>query len=145
MDQDAAEEGPFIGAKVALFIGARLLVILRDEDRDIPWPGWWDFPGGGREGAETPEAVAIRETREEVGLALDPGAFVWKRRYLTSTREGTYFFVQRLPAGAEAGVMFGGEGQRWELWHPEAYLAHPRGIPHFKQRLRTYLHHHLAS
>ncbi|MEL6914929.1 MAG: NUDIX hydrolase [Pseudomonadota bacterium] len=145
MERDAAEEGPFIGAKVALFIGARLLVILRDEDRDIPWPGWWDFPGGGREGAETPEEVALRETREEVGLALDPGGFVWKRAHRTSDGLVTFFFVHHLPAARRADIVLGSEGQRWELWSAAAYLAHPKGIPHFKERLRLYLHHHGSS
>ena len=46
----------FIGAKLALFIGADLLTILRDDRPDIPFPGHWDFPGGGREGGESPQS-----------------------------------------------------------------------------------------
>jgi len=66
----------FSGAKLALFLGVDLLVILRDDRPDIPYPGHWDFPGGGREGQETPEACALRETREEVGLVLRPSELV---------------------------------------------------------------------
>ncbi|MEM6896574.1 MAG: NUDIX hydrolase [Pseudomonadota bacterium] len=132
-------ESDFIRAKVALFVGEALLVILRDDDRPIPWPGWWDFPGGGREGRETPEEVAMRETYEEVGLTLGP--FVWKRRHTTSTGETTFFFVSHLPAEAARDVRFGSEGQRWELWDVEKFMAHPRAIPYFKQRLQNYLHH----
>ncbi|MEM9854622.1 MAG: NUDIX hydrolase [Pseudomonadota bacterium] len=142
------DEG-FIGAKVALFLGERLAVILRDEDRDIPWPGWWDFPGGGREGAETPEDVALRETLEELGIALKRSDFVWKRRAMTSTGQPTFFFVARLPAQAARRVRFGDEGQRWELWTPSEFFAHPRAIPHFKERLAAYLgslgHHDPSS
>ena len=36
----------FSGAKLALFLGPDLLVILRDDRPDIPWPGRWDLPGG---------------------------------------------------------------------------------------------------
>jgi 8-oxo-dGTP pyrophosphatase MutT (NUDIX family) len=32
------------------------------------FPGFWDFPGGGQEGAETAEQTALRETREEIGF-----------------------------------------------------------------------------
>ena len=55
----------FSGAKLALFLGADLLVIKRDDRPDIPYPGYWDLPGGGREGDETPQACALRETYEE--------------------------------------------------------------------------------
>ncbi|MEM9438562.1 MAG: NUDIX hydrolase [Pseudomonadota bacterium] len=129
----------FTGAKVALFIGDRLLVILRDEDRDIPWPGWWDFPGGGREAGETPEEVVTRETFEEVGLRL--ASFVWKREFRTSTDEPTFLFVAHLLATAEDEVSFGQEGQRWELWDVPKFMAHPKAIPYFKQRLQIFLHH----
>ncbi|MEM6277716.1 MAG: NUDIX hydrolase [Pseudomonadota bacterium] len=136
----------FIGAKVALFIGDQLLVILRDEDRDIPWPGHWDFPGGGREDGETPEEVVIRETFEEVGLQLYPENLLGKRDYETSSGHRTYFFACHLPAGSEAGIVFGNEGQRWELWSVGAYLSHPKAVPQFKVRLGNYLgssEHHI--
>ncbi|MEM1375584.1 MAG: NUDIX hydrolase [Pseudomonadota bacterium] len=133
------KDGGFIGAKVALFIGERLLVILRDEDRAIPWPGHWDLPGGGREAGETPEEVAIRETFEEVGLRLLRGDLRGKRDYETSSGHRTYFFGCHLAEGAEAGIVFGDEGQRWGLWSVATYLDHPKAVPQFKTRLRNYL------
>jgi len=60
----------FNGAKVALFIGDRLLITLRDDRPDIPFPNMWDFPGGGREGEETPFETMARETFEEVALVV---------------------------------------------------------------------------
>ena len=57
-----------MGAKLALFVGARLLVLHRDDRPGLLWPGFWDLPGGGREGAESPLDCALRETREEFGL-----------------------------------------------------------------------------
>ncbi|MEO0677215.1 MAG: NUDIX hydrolase [Pseudomonadota bacterium] len=129
----------FIGGKVALFVGDRLLVILRDADRDIPWPGWWDFPGGGREPGETPEEVVIRETHEEVGLTLRAADLVWKRAYTSTSGDTVYFFVAHLPEEVAEAVRFGDEGQCWELWTVEAYLRHERSIPQFKSRLEDYL------
>ncbi|MFC6716835.1 8-oxo-dGTP diphosphatase [Natrialbaceae archaeon GCM10025810] len=36
--------------------------------------GWYNGPGGKLEPDETPRECAVRETREEVGLEVDPGA-----------------------------------------------------------------------
>ncbi|MEM8592633.1 MAG: NUDIX hydrolase [Pseudomonadota bacterium] len=138
----------FIGAKVALFVGERLLVILRDVDRDIPWPGWWDIPGGGREPGESPEEVVIRETFEEVGLTLTEADLRGKRQYLSSSGKPVFFFGAHLPEGAEREICFGSEGQCWELWQVADYIAHSKGIPQFKERLANYLRdagHHRSS
>ncbi|BFO09017.1 hypothetical protein GGER_15270 [Serratia rubidaea] len=43
-------EQDFGGAKIALLHQGQVLVYRRDCRDDIPWPGQWDLPGGGREG-----------------------------------------------------------------------------------------------
>ncbi|MWB79200.1 NUDIX domain-containing protein [Pseudooceanicola sp. 216_PA32_1] len=132
------DDSAFAGAKVALFLGADLLVIRRDAHKPIPWPGYLDFPGGGREAGETPEDCVLRETREEVGLDLAAAELSWRRRYVD--RAGpVWFFACRLPAERRGQVVFGEEGQGWGLMRPEAYLGHPDAIPHFADRLRDYL------
>ena len=131
----------FIGAKLALFLGEQLLVILRDEKPDIPYPGHWDFPGGGREGDESPETCALRETQEEVGLTLSQAELIYARSYLRPSGL-RWFFVARLPEARVTEIILGDEGQCWQLMSPEAYLAHPLGIPSFKYRLRDYLSSH---
>ena len=113
----------FDGAKVALFVGTRLIVIRRDDRPDIPWPDTWDFPGGGREGRETPFQTVARETREEVGLHLTPSNLVWPTRCERTGQLPVWFFVARLPASAEAQVIFGDEGQGWRLACPDDVLA----------------------
>lgn len=40
----------FGGAKIALYLGDRLIVILRDDHEWLPFAVCWDLPGGGREG-----------------------------------------------------------------------------------------------
>ena len=43
----------------------------------------WDLPKGGIDAGETPAEAALRETREETGLRIDPAALVeiGRRRY----------------------------------------------------------------
>ena len=87
---------PFHGAKIALLVDNQIVTILRDETPSIPWPGHWDLPGGGREGAETPVECALRELREELGLILDPASVNWLRRY-PSPPGFVWFLVAELP------------------------------------------------
>jgi 8-oxo-dGTP pyrophosphatase MutT (NUDIX family) len=55
------------------------------------YPGCWGFPGGGREGDETPEQTALRECREEIG-------FVPEGTRTIHTRSAS------LPSGSATGV-----------------------------------------
>ena len=61
------------GARVSahvLFVdpGARVLLRLRDERPDLPYPGQWDLVGGAVELQETIHEAALREVKEEIGL-----------------------------------------------------------------------------
>ncbi|MFD2739765.1 NUDIX hydrolase [Sulfitobacter aestuarii] len=126
------------GAKLALYLGPKLAVILRDTDPALPFPDHWDLPGGGREGEEAPLTCALRECREELGLDVPPEAVIWGRRF-DENGQGKYFYVAHLAADAAEQVVFGNEGQRWALMDETAFLSHPRAVPAFQSRLRTYL------
>lgn len=128
--------GPeFSGAKAAVLIGSRLLVILRDDRPDIPYPGLWDFPGGGRDGHETSDQTLAREMREEVGLEAAEAVELWRRPFPSVDQPGTitWFYVVQLPAEAEHRIIFGNEGQGWRLIAPRAFLTLPDAVP-FLQR-----------
>ena len=131
----------FEGAKVALFLGQKLAVIQRDDFVGLPFAGFWDLPGGGRESSETPFECVARECKEELGLRLAPSDVVWSRRFVsTTTGIGTaWYFVAHLPEAAVGRVVFGDEGQRWALITPDAFLAHPKAVPAFQERLQLYL------
>ena len=128
-----------IGAKLALFLGERLVVIHRDDIPDINWPGFWDLPGGGREAGETPLECALRETREEISLVIESSLVTWGRPYPTSSGHTAWFFAARCPPELEAQIVLGDEGQGWDMWTPEAFFAHEKAVPQFKPRLRDYL------
>lgn len=133
------DDSDFIGAKLALFLGDRLAVIRRDDRSGLDWAGHWDFPGGGREGQESAAECVLRETHEELGLRVPRAALVWNRAFLRPDRAVGWLFVARLPAASASDIRLGDEGQGWALMTPGEYLAHPLGIPHFKERLRLYL------
>lgn len=135
------EHPPFSGAKIALLCDGYLLSYQRDEIPGIPWPGLWDLPGGGREGNETPLECAIRETKEEFGLTIDPDSVVWTQVYPGQALNGldTWFFVAQVPPDTFTHIRFGNEGQCWEVTTVEAFLANTGVIKHFQQRLLEYL------
>jgi 8-oxo-dGTP diphosphatase len=48
----------------------RLIIYLRDDKPDIPFPNHWDLIGGHVEEGETPEQALVREVKEEIGIDL---------------------------------------------------------------------------
>ena len=138
-----SDESAFTGAKLALFHDGHLVVYLRDEKPGIPFPGCWDFPGGGREGQETPAECALRELEEEFAIRLGQERIEWQRRYRATHGPApwAWFLVARLRAVEFAAIRFGDEGQYWRLMAVEEYLGLDEGeaVPYLQERLRDYL------
>jgi 8-oxo-dGTP pyrophosphatase MutT (NUDIX family) len=61
---------------------------------------WWDIPKGGQDAGETPLATAVRETREETGIALLPGALVDLGRIAYRSDKSLYLFAARTTRAA---------------------------------------------
>ncbi len=132
-------EGAFHGAKAALFLGDDLLVYQRDSD--VIWPDHWDFPGGGREGDESPFACLRREVQEEFALDLVPSDIRYEV-HLPAIKDPTsvaVFFVACLPASRASDIRFGDEGQRWALMAPELVAQLPNLVPGLRERLMLWL------
>lgn len=135
---------PFDGAKVAILAGDRLVVLRRDLSPDIPWPGFWDLPGGGREGGESPWDCVRRETREETGLRLSPDRIHWRRRHVRAGR-ATWFFVALWPGLAAGDLVLGDEGRDLRLMSADRFAAHRQAIPHLARRVAAWRAYSAAS
>lgn len=127
----------FVGAKAVLMCGTEVLSYLRDDKPGLPWAGFWDLPGGGREGEEMAEACLLREVEEEFGLRLPPERLVW-RRVWPSMMDGTrqsVFFAGQITAAEVAAIRFGDEGQCWRMMAVAEFLTHDRAIPELQRRV----------
>jgi 8-oxo-dGTP diphosphatase len=51
----------------------------------------------------------------------------------------TWFFVAHVPPGTFDHVVFGDEGQRWEVVPAQAFLAMDDAVDRLQHRLREYL------
>jgi len=69
-------------ASIVVADGERFLALLRAHEPNV---GRWDLPGGFCDGFEHPEAAAVREAREELGVDIRLDAYIGM--YL-----GTYLF-----------------------------------------------------
>lgn len=134
-------EPSFSGAKLALLINGTLLVYKRDAKPEIDYPGYWDLPGGGREGKETPQDCALRELREEFSLLLSSDRIEWMQSYpsLRPGRSQAWFLAARITQAEVESIRFGSEGQYWTMMGTDHFLAHPMAVPYLKTRLRDYL------
>jgi mutator protein MutT len=62
--------GPLIECGVAVIRDQAGRILISRRKDDDSFGGYWEFPGGGREGAESMEACAVREVREELGVEI---------------------------------------------------------------------------
>jgi 8-oxo-dGTP pyrophosphatase MutT (NUDIX family) len=60
-----------IAVRLVVLDAADRILLFHTHDPTYPELGtWWELPGGGREGAESPVETAIRELREETGFVV---------------------------------------------------------------------------
>ena len=113
---------------------------MRDDHDWIPFPGYWDLPGGGAEPDETPIECALRELHEEFGLTLAP-ARLTGRSFPSSEWPQTpaWLFSGRITRAEIASIRFGDEGQEWRMMPVAEFISHPRAVPHFQDRVRLVL------
>jgi 8-oxo-dGTP diphosphatase len=98
----------------------QVLMYLRDDKPEIPYPGKWSLLGGMLEpDGETPAECVRREIEEEIGIVLDPNKVEHVRtRHLHYGIEHTYF--ARIAFEIDDVVLT--EGQRLG-WFSEADAA----------------------
>lgn len=88
-------------------------------------PGMWVFPGGRIEPDEGAREAAVRETAEETGILVDPGALVpmtrWVTPYGLPARYDARFFAAVVPPGTEV-TGASDEVAEWAWLRPTAAL-----------------------
>ena len=131
----------FSGCKIALLCDDRLLTILRDDISTIPWPNMWELPGGGREGEETPFECVQREVFEELGLKLEEADIVWAKDYqgMLNPDKTSIFMVGTITQEECASIVFGDEGQAYQMMDICQFVSDDKVISQMQDRLSDYL------
>ena len=131
----------FSGCKIALLCDDKLLTILRDDIPTIPWPNMWELPGGGREDEETPFECVQREGFEELGLKLEEADILWVKDYqgMVDPDTTSIFMVGTISQEECASIVFGDEGQAYQMMDVSQFLSDDKVISQLKDRLSDYL------
>ncbi len=91
----------FDGNAAAGYAAGRMLINLRPQKAFFG--GWWEWPGGKRQGDETLEQCARRELMEEIGLEAEALAEYDRRVVTHPDREvNVVFFLGRVKPGQAA-------------------------------------------
>ena len=103
------------GASI-IFINSRneVLLLLRDDKPDIPYPNMWDLPGGHVEENETSEACIAREMQEEI--ETDVSSCRLHAVYDFPDRI-EHIFLMDLDTAAEEITLHEGQRLRWFSLH----------------------------
>jgi 8-oxo-dGTP diphosphatase len=100
-------------AQILLFDGeGKLLIYLRDDKPEIPFPNRWDFFGGHVEAGETPEQALVRELEEELGVALQRWKFFRRYECLVGDAYPNLKFIYYGAIDLPAAALTLHEGQR---------------------------------
>ncbi|MFC8598146.1 MULTISPECIES: NUDIX hydrolase [unclassified Isoptericola] len=94
-------------ARVIVLDDADRVLLVRGHDADQPERSWWFTVGGGIDAGESEVDAALRELREEAGLALAPGDLVGPvltragvfRFFAETCLQDEVFFLARVDGG----------------------------------------------
>lgn len=88
----------------------QVLLFLRDDKPEIPYPNMWDLPGGHVEPDETPFECIVREMMEEIETDVTPCTLL--KVYDFPDRYEHIFFME-LDADAGSIPLHEGQCLRW--------------------------------
>ncbi len=88
----------------------KLLIYLRDDKPEIPFPNHWDLFGGQVEEGETPEEALIRELKEELNVDIADYQFYKAFESNNESKANTKFvFVVRIKQSADELRLYEGQ------------------------------------
>ena len=131
----------FSSAKIALIHDHHILVYERDNFPNIPYPGYIDLPGGGRENNETALACITREVGEEFGILITPENINHVSLYPSGQHKDklSVFFGGSISPEMISAIVFGDEGHSWRMMPLEDFLSNPNVVPAYAARTKTFL------
>jgi 8-oxo-dGTP pyrophosphatase MutT (NUDIX family) len=122
----------------------RYLMQLRDSNPKIFYPEHWGCFGGAVDAGEEPVAALVRELKEELAVAIEPGAvsrfteFTFDFGFAADgIRRRTYYAV--MLRQADVGGLVLGEGADFAAFAAERLLAMPRVVPY--DAFALWMHH----
>lgn len=126
----------FNGARGLVFLGEKMLAYRRDYNTTVS-PGRIDYPGGGREGDESPFETFRREVWEEFGITIreDEMEFSCTIPSVANPQQQSFFMVARTIRYTSDDIVFGDEGLEWFLMTPEEFVQRPDGIERLQTRV----------
>ena len=129
------------GAKGPIFLGRDKLLVYQRDNKTGYYPGYFDFPGGGKEKGETVFETFRREVKEEFDLDITLEQIKFVKRYPSTRFPGMlgYFVVALLPKEDIGKVNFGSEGIQYKVMGLNDYMSSPKGIPFLKERTQFFL------
>ncbi len=118
-----------------------VLLIERAKREGDPWSGHIAFPGG-RRSPEDPALLntAVRETREEVGLALPPASFLTRLEDVAARSNGYRVAQFVFALDDDGGALTASDEVARVLWTPMSVLVAPENAAtyHFEREGQTF-------
>ncbi len=102
-----------IVAKAFVVHDHKIILILRDNEKDLDDPNSWSLPGGNVEEGESALSAIKRELKEE--LNIDPGDVI-ELEVIKQPKNHYYLFLINLSKQEFEAIKLGDEGQKWEAF-----------------------------
>lgn len=132
---------PLVGASIAVWRDGAVLLIERSRE---PFKGLWSLPGGRVEAGETAEAAALRELREETGVAATSLGLATHLDVIgrDASENVIHHFVLLVFAACYAdGTPVAGDGVRSVRWVAPSALGALRTTPNLGQAIAATAQH----
>jgi len=128
-----------IGVKAFVVFEGKILLILRDNVPTIPYPDFWNLPGGGVEKGEDFDIALRRELMEEIGMI--PANIVRIGVESFDDNRTVIRYLVRLDTDEVEQLKLGDEGQEMKFFAFDEMLKLPMPpyLGNFVQKNKEYL------